>query len=182
MAIPLDASRPMVISASESGMVESFKGPESTRSLGRKLPTSPALHITVWTQIHSRFDLVPISEQIVTIRSDSDRYRQWDDCKPEKSDMSSTVNALLRVSWKAIQISVQTGIRLAFHMHLGVCGSARQKAMGEALFGIVLAELVQSGIRGAPSSDPSIFERIHCLRHARRGALVRLCRVLSKNS
>ena len=27
----------MVISSSDSGIVESFKGPESTRSLGRKL-------------------------------------------------------------------------------------------------------------------------------------------------
>src|ERR1700689_1724621 len=36
-AIPFDASRPMVSSSSERGIVESFRGPESTRSLGRKL-------------------------------------------------------------------------------------------------------------------------------------------------
>jgi hypothetical protein len=40
--------------------------------------------------------------------------------------------------------------RLAFGMHLEVCGSARQKAMGEALFGIVLAELAQSWDPGGP--------------------------------
>src|ERR1700726_4845108 len=42
-------------------------------------------------------------------------------------------------------------------MRLLLCGTARPKAMGEALFGIVLAERAQSGIRGAPSSDPLIF-------------------------
>src|SRR5258706_2170380 len=35
-AIPFDASRPMLISPSDRGIVASFKGPDSTRSLGRK--------------------------------------------------------------------------------------------------------------------------------------------------
>ena len=33
-----------------------------------------------------------------------------------------------------------TPVRLAFHMHFYERGGARQKAMGEALFGMVLAE------------------------------------------
>src|ERR1039458_10439276 len=39
-AIPFDASRPMVIDREGRGIVESFKGPESTRSLGRNFLTS----------------------------------------------------------------------------------------------------------------------------------------------
>jgi hypothetical protein len=39
-------------------------------------------------------------------------------------------------------------------MHCVECATARQKAMGEALFGYVVLSLVESGIRGAPSSDP----------------------------
>src|SRR6266404_34494 len=37
IAIPFDASLPTVTSPSDRGIVESFKGPESTSSLGRKL-------------------------------------------------------------------------------------------------------------------------------------------------
>jgi hypothetical protein len=47
--------------------------------------------------------------------------------------------------------------QLAFGLHWNQCGTVRQKAMGEALFGLVFAELAQSGIRGAPSSGPLIF-------------------------
>ena len=36
MEMPLVVSRPTLISASAKGMVESFSGPESTSSLGRK--------------------------------------------------------------------------------------------------------------------------------------------------
>ena len=43
---------------------------------------------------------------------------------------------------------------LAIGMHCVECATARQKAMGEALFGYVVLSLVKSGIRGAPSSDP----------------------------
>src|ERR1700728_1686086 len=70
-AIPFDASRPMVISASDRGIVESFKGPESTRSLGRTRHLVPLL-IIVWAQIHVRNETVPLFEQIeFAIRSDS---------------------------------------------------------------------------------------------------------------
>jgi hypothetical protein len=43
---------------------------------------------------------------------------------------------------------------LACGMQWEQCATAWQKAMGEALFGKVLAELRKSGIRRAPSSDP----------------------------
>ncbi len=46
------------------GIVESFKGPESTRSLGRKLLTSRFFLSQFGAQIHSRSEAVPISEQI----------------------------------------------------------------------------------------------------------------------
>src|ERR1700719_1084880 len=71
-AIPFEASRPMVTSPSDRGMVESFNGPESTRSLARKLAYLEPLLITLRLQIHAQTKSVQISERIVgTIRTDS---------------------------------------------------------------------------------------------------------------
>src|SRR5580700_3880802 len=71
-AIPFDASRPIVTSPSDRGIVESFKGPESTRSLGRMLPSPRGLLITLRPQMHARIEVVPLSERIViAIRSDN---------------------------------------------------------------------------------------------------------------
>ncbi len=44
IAMPLPASRPIEVSSSVRGVVESFNGPESAKSLGRKLsPSAPSL-------------------------------------------------------------------------------------------------------------------------------------------
>jgi hypothetical protein len=67
MAIPFDGSLPIVTSPSDRGIVESFKGPESTTSLGRKLLTSrPSYHTSALSSC--------LNASCSIIRTDRGRY------------------------------------------------------------------------------------------------------------
>ena len=110
IAIPFDASRPIVISSSDSGIVESFRGPESTSSLGRKLLHLAPLLITLPPQIPSPTQLVPLSEQIGLL---SGRIAKsgpmWDQPTPRYTWIQG-INALPRITWTFLTEPPPTGI------------------------------------------------------------------------
>ena len=65
IAIPFDASRPMVTSPSDRGIVESFKGPGKHQESGTQasLTSCPSYH-SFRPEINIRTQTVPLSEQI----------------------------------------------------------------------------------------------------------------------
>jgi hypothetical protein len=73
IAIPFEASRPIVISPSDKGIVESFRGPESTRSLGRTLATSRSSYHSLGRNPHPAPDCSnirkdsPLSDRIALV-------------------------------------------------------------------------------------------------------------------